>query len=195
MGGLSRAFTGAHVLRNPFGEPRSDERALLVVPRLPLPGPGEKFQVVAEAGAGKTSALLALRLSLERAARSVVSVWTPADGVVHIPDGDAVLLVDEAQRLRDRRALRRELEQTGPRAVVVASHEVISTRVPVVALPPPDIELLEAIVTARLAWARRGHEPPARPPRALLQALLERHPRNLRAVEHALYEWFQQRWG
>jgi hypothetical protein len=120
----------------------------------------------------------------------------PIDARGGAPD-TAPLLLDEAQRFHDRRALRRVLASA--RTVVFSSHEDLSSLCahPVTThdLDHAPRSLLDDVVRARLAWARRDTGDPVAPPADLLDALHTQHRGNLRAIEHVLYDWYQRHWS
>jgi hypothetical protein len=191
---IEKAFARAHLMRNPFGEPTPQERSALALLRVAPPPPGSKLQLVGDKGVGKTSALRAL----ERTIPSACYVWVDEHGALTAPvaNDNTPLLLDEAQRLKDRRALRAWL--ASPRTVIAATHEDLSRfapcALPTVVLDDAPRALLDQVVRARLAWARRDDEPIAPPP-ALLDALHATHRGNLRDIEHALYAWYQEHWS
>lgn len=187
---MKLAFVDANLTRNPFGEPTREEREAMALLRVPVPAPGEKVQLIGIAGAGKTTALQALR----KAMPDSVLVYCPADEKVTLPQGSGPLLVDEAQR-QPRRALRSLFSSA--RTVVVSTHEDLSSLardLRTIRFDRPELALLDAIITQRLEWARRAPGDVPRPPPALLEQLLAEHGVSLRAIEHALYRWYLQ-WG
>ncbi|MEL6546207.1 MAG: hypothetical protein AAFQ82_16385 [Myxococcota bacterium] len=182
-----RRFRDANLRFNPFGELPPGERGRLVVGN--LPPVNEHLEILADAGHGKSSSLLALALR------------HPEARYIYVPEGESsidttpvrLLLLDEAQRVRPR-ILRRMVRQGT--TLVMGTHEPMANRLRVAVkrwpLPPLGLSRLRAIVDRRIAHAQ------VRPGASLevsderLIQLLERFQGNIRAIEDALYDAVQK---
>jgi energy-coupling factor transporter ATP-binding protein EcfA2 len=152
---------------------------------------GQAILFLGQKGRGKTTHLLTLHAHYPEAPY----LHLPEFGVQpRIPKATCIFL-DEAQRLP--RLFRRQIWQRA-RAWVIASHqdhqpelEQAGFAVRLVHVQGLSLYKLEQIVQSRLAWARRGAGAVPQVPRHLLQALLEQHGDDLRAIEDRLYDYFQ----
>jgi energy-coupling factor transporter ATP-binding protein EcfA2 len=191
----SRSFQEHNLRWNPFEELPLKERANLAVdvPSLSLHF-GEAIVFLGEKGRGKTTHLLALHAQHPNAPY----VHLPEFGAQpRIPKADLIFL-DEAQRLP--RLFRPQLWKRA-RAWVIASHqdhrhelERAGFAVRVLHLHGLSLSKLERIVQNRLEWARRDVGAVPTVPTIVLQTLLEQYGDDLRAIEDALYLWFQTKY-
>jgi hypothetical protein len=189
------AYARLNLRRNPFGEPRREERALLAVvdveslaQRL---GHGCAIQFLGDSGRGKTTHLLALRTRFPSAP---FITFLPGE-VPPIQEGP-VLFLDEVQRLRPRERAR--LFRCSTR-LAIGSHEdhareiaSAGMKVDTVRLQGLGPEDLAVLVARRIEWARRGPGPVPVVARESLRVLLARHGSDLRGIEDELYEVFQR---
>jgi hypothetical protein len=210
-GGGPGPFARFNLRCNPFGELPNEERAALAVVDVEevagrLASPVRlAVQYMGDKGRGKTTHLLALLESLKarpspRATWRPVYVHLPEEGPLPaIPRGDP-LLIDEAQRLP---RWRRRWVLGGRRGLALGTHEDLGSLLRragfEVLREEPARELtpmrLQAIVRKRLEWARRSPgELPAIPHEVLTQ-LCARFGDDVRSMEHALYEVFQNLTG
>ena len=185
------AFAHLNLRWNPFGEPPPADRPALAVLEFALPAAGEVVQIIGPAGHGKSTHLRWAAAHLDRAEYEYVP-----EGAARFRAAVAAphpFCLDEAQRVRPARL--RALLATG-RTLVLGTHADLSALSPrpvrTVRLGgAPSLERLEAIVTRRLEWARRGPGPVPRPTAATLTGLLAAHGGDLRAMESALYDRYQ----
>jgi energy-coupling factor transporter ATP-binding protein EcfA2 len=188
----TRAFIQHNLRWNPFEELPLEQRPTVAVdvPLLEVKS-GQAILFLGEKGRGKTTHLLTLHTRHSDAPY----IHLPEFGVPPRIPKAKLLFLDEAQRLP--RLFRRQIWQRA-QAWVIASHqdhqpelEQAGFVVRVLSLQGLSLQKLEQIVQNRLEWARRsaGHVPQV--PRQLLQNLLEQHGDNLRAIEDALYDYFQ----
>lgn len=165
--------------------PREDRGALVVGE---LPPVDAHLEILADAGHGKSSHLLAL------------AVRHPKAHYVYVPEGAStidttpveLLLLDEAQRVKPR--LLRRLIRAGT-VLVMGTHAPMADRlgVPVRRWPLPELDLprLRAIVDRRIHYARGDGGPTFRVSDTTLKSLVECFGGNIRAIEDALYESVQ----
>lgn len=197
MGPSTRPYAHLNLTRNPFGEPAMAERAPLVVAEIAaaverLRQPGFAIQFLGEAGRGKTSHLLAIRASF------------PGAPYVHVGEGErpriphgAPLFLDETQRIP---AWRRRFLFRRPVSFAIGTHEDHAQELRAAGLEVVTVEpareltrtRLEAILTRRIEWARRGPGPLPRIPPRTVEALVARAGDDVRTMEHLLYEAFQR---
>jgi len=152
---------------------------------------GAAIEFVGPAGRGKTTHLLALRETLERATYLEI----PPNGSAPSWPSAPVLLVDEFQFLAptDRNALPHSVE-----GLAVGAHESVRDDLESAGWDVESVEVatrsrsrLGDLVRARIEWARREEGPvPELTPEAS-SWLRERYGTDLRAVEKHLYEVFQ----
>jgi hypothetical protein len=189
----SRAFLQHNLRWNPFEETSLEQRPDLAVdvPNLHLQH-RQAILFLGEKGRGKTTHLLGLHAQHPNAPY----IHLPEFGQQpSIPKADLIFL-DEAQRLP--RLFRTRFWRRA-KTWVIASHqdhryelERAGFVVQVLHLQGLSFCKLEQIVQKRLEWARRGAGAVPNVPTALLQALLKQHSDDLRAIEDALYVWFQK---
>ncbi len=190
-------FEHLNLRRNPFGEIPLDERPALAIvdvkPLLKLLWPSPvAIQFIGEAGRGKTTHLLALRVHFPHAPY----VHLPEDEPLPLIPRAPVLFIDETQRLSPwrRRRLFRQAE-----ILVMGTHEDHSRelrragiRYHCFRVGGLSSERLSAIIRQRIEAARRGPGPVPTLGGSSGQALLACYKDDLRAIEHDLYELFQK---
>jgi energy-coupling factor transporter ATP-binding protein EcfA2 len=189
----SRGFQEHNLRWNPF-----EELPLVERPNLAVDVPSIKFNLgeailfLGEKGRGKTTHLLTLHAQH----RQAPYIHLPEFGQKPtIPKAELIFL-DEAQRLP---RLFRSRFWRRAKTWVIASHqnhhpelERAGFVVQVLHLQGLSLSKLEQIVQQRLEWARRGAGDVPQVPKQILQALIEQHGDDLRAIEDALYVWFQK---
>ena len=187
-----------HLSRNPFGELTREQRTeAAVVDTAPLrallAGPRSALQFIGDCGHGKTTHMLALLSHYPDAAYT----YLPEDGPCPPIAAGSPLFIDEAQRLpwlRRRRALRRGVplvlgthcDLTVP--LRRAGYQVHTVQVSANLTAPR----LCTILNRRLELARLGSGETPRIDLALAERFIERFGRDIRAMEHFLYERIQQ---
>jgi hypothetical protein len=181
---LTLPFAHLNLRHNPFGEATREERASLAVVELPELRPGDPVQFVGACGRGKTTHLLAIA-----ALRPEAEYVRLDEGEDRVRSRSPVLLIDEAQRLRD-------VKGVLGRALALGSHADLSSRagrpLRTVLLEGLGLGRLESVVSRRIEWARRGPGPVPRVARTTLAKLLARHGDDLRAMEGDLYDAIQR---
>lgn len=188
-------FADLNLRYNPFGELDREARAAVAEVDVGdlaarLGSPGTVVQLVGPCGRGKTTHLLALAAALPHA----TYVRADTDGHRRLPDTE-VLLLDEADRVgffHRRRLWKRA------RSLAIATHRDLSWQLPrravhTVAIGGLDLPRLTRVVRRRIEAARRASGPLPMVPEPVLAALLAEFGDDLRAIEWALYERFQQR--
>lgn len=193
---------------NPFGEPEPDETPHLVVaPEVEelvawLRRARGAVQVLGAAGRGKTARLRAIGRSSPDRPYVYLPQGGPLPRLPSLDDarpGEPALLLDEAQRLpqRKRRRLLRRIAARGA-SLAVASHEDLAGELRAAGLFPRtvvvaglDPERLAEIVDRRLEWARLEPGGLPRPDAALRRVLIDRCGDDLRAILDHLYELYQ----
>ena len=188
----TRAFAQLNLRWNPFSEPPLEARAELAVeiPTLEL-ARGQALLLLGERGRGKTTRLIKWRESTPHAPY----LYLPEVGRhPRIPRVERIFL-DEAQRLP---RLTRRFVWRRAGAWVIASHEDHSRElersgfsVRTERLEGLSLKKLEAVIQARLAWARRADGAAPSVPTALLSKLLERYADDLSGIESELYDYYQ----
>jgi hypothetical protein len=178
---------------NPFSEPNLDERAELAVqiPDFSLE-PKKAILILGEKGRGKTTHLL----TLHQKNLNAPYVHLPEFGLQpRIPRGKIIFL-DEAQRLP--RLTRRFIWQRAE-TWVIASHENHTRElqqagftVQIMTLTGLTLAKLEAVIEKRLEWARRSDGDIPRVAQEKLKRLLFQYGDDLRSIEGALYDEYQQ---
>jgi len=178
---------------NPFGEaPLRELGEMAIVEEGALDvAPFQPLQIMAPAGHGKTTHLLALQARH----RGAIYEYVPVEGrdFRTRPTSMQLFLLDEAQRV-NRRQLRRLFASQSLLALGTHTDLQPYCRHPLRTLRIEALSLakLRAIVSARLSWARAD---PGRPVPTIddsrLSLLLQSHAANLRAILEALYDWFQ----
>jgi hypothetical protein len=197
MSTLSLPFAHLNLRRNPFGEASPEERGGLAVvdverfvPRLANPGFAVEF--IGDCGRGKTTRLRALWDRLDRP--PFLRVAEEPRGF-RAPDA-SVIFVDEAQFLsaRQRRKLfgRRSSFVVGTHVSLAPAFEQAGLCYESAPVGGVDVELVGRIIARRLEWARRDSGPVPGVSKPAIEALIERHGDDLRAIEHHLYEVFQR---
>jgi hypothetical protein len=188
----SRSFAEHNLRWNPFEElPLSERSALAVEIPTPKLASGQAVLFLGKKGRGKTTHLLALHAQHPNAPY----IHLPEFGQQpRIPKADLIFL-DEAQRLP--RLLRSRFWRRA-KIWAIASHQDHSREleqagfvVQVLHVQGLSLAKLEQIVQKRLEWARRSVGDLPSVPTGLLQKLLNQHSDDIRAIEDALYVWFQ----
>jgi len=188
-------FARLNLRWNPFGEVPWRDRARIAVSIVPLEPivealgrPGFAVELVGACGRGKSTHLAALHARFPRLPVTMVAPGTQP----RIPTA-SVVFVDESQRLsrwRRRRLFRR------PVSFALGTHESHGDELRAAGLRVRTIHVaqrgLTEIVDARLRWARRGPGEVPRVPAGELDALVERHGDDQRAIEDALYLHYQR---
>jgi hypothetical protein len=196
---LDLPFAHLNLRRNPFGELLPEERAALAVvsgdlDRLAarLRSPGFVVQFLGEMGRGKTTHILALRARFPEAPYVHIAEDEPPPPIPRGP----VVFVDETQRLP--RRTRRRLFRRGD-SLAIGTHEDHARELRRAGSDFETVEVggitvgrLERIVARRIEAARRGPGPLPRVPRRAAEAFVERFGDDVRAIEHHLYELFQE---
>ena len=189
-------FAHLNLRKNPFGEVPAAERGRLAVADVerfvePLESGLFAVEFIGDSGRGKTTHMRAL---WDRFAGA------PFIKVAEHPEGFSapsapVVFVDEAQFLE--RSTRRELFDRGA-SYVIGTHESLAGHFEQAGLDYESVHLagvtpdkLEGIIDRRIEWARRGPGVVPQVSLAAVEALIERHGDDLRAIEHHLYEVFQ----
>lgn len=190
-------FAHLNLRRNPFGEVelfRRVEFAVVDVDRYiePLKQPRAALQFFGEKGHGKTTHLIAIMQRFPDAA--YIHVGEGERPV--IPVGDP-LFIDEVQRVRPaerRRIYRRDVP------LVFGTHRNFTKELKrygrdVVTVTPSgnlSVGQLLEILNRRIQWARRGADRIPRVTTATAQTMIGRHGADIRAIEAAMYNIFQQ---
>jgi replication-associated recombination protein RarA len=195
--------------RNPFCTQSDDEWALSawLHPLLAdfIDAQNSVIQVLGSSGTGKTSALLALKVELERRGKQVHYLYLHPDqrppriGIIL----ESVLLVDEIERLpihKQQRLIWRALAQasSGLRLAFSSHHDLrlevphlALEQLPTLTLPAITSTQLEALLNQRVRTASPNGSLPVWIERSAAELLLERYLGDLRTAERALYEVFQ----
>ena len=195
---MKLAFEHLNLWRNPFGElPPEEWRQLAVVDverfLERLARPGQVVEFLGLSGRGKTTHLRALWGHFPQA--PFLSVAEEAEDLLFRPDSE-LLFIDEAQFLT--RSQQRALFQSH-RSYVVGTHRRLKRTYRRAGLAFETMEVggidpdaLDEMIRRRIEASRRrpGPVPTVAPP--VLEALIEDHGDNLRALEHHLYEVFQR---
>lgn len=182
--------------RNPFGAvPQRDWPALTVADtgelRAHLRKGRAALQLVGACGRGKSTHLRALHGDFPDAFYSRI-----AEGERPSIPRRKQLFIDESQRLP---WWKREWLFRGCETLAVATHALHTAQLERLGFAVLTVEIagltlarLQTIVQRRLTWAHNGRGPLPTLPSEGLQGLLATHGDDLRAIEHALYEIFQQ---
>ena len=196
MSDLRLPFSHLNLCRNPFGEVPPEQRGRLAIvdidPYLArLDEPGFVVEFLGDSGRGKTTHMRAIWNHF----RDAPFLQVPeAAKRVDVPRA-AVVFVDEMQFLPERQR-RRLLGQSA--SFVIGTHDSFTHEyaragldfesVPIGGV---DEALVEQMLARRIEWARRGPGPVPTIKDAAVAALIELHGDDLRAIEHHLYEVFQ----
>ena len=189
----TRAYATLNLRWNPFSEPNQDERAALAV-QMPdfLLEPKKAILILGEKGRGKTTHLLALHQKNLNAPYVHLPEFGKQPSIPRSP----IIFLDEAQRLP--RLTRRFIWQRA-KTWVIASHEnhtheleKAGFKVQTIHLTGLSLDKLEAVIEKRLEWARRSEDQIPRLQTEKLQYLLEQYGDDLRRIEAALYDEYQQ---
>ncbi|MCO4747807.1 MAG: hypothetical protein KC912_23630 [Proteobacteria bacterium] len=193
---MAGAYAHLNLRINPFGELPPHVRSRLAVANTAplveaLRKPGTAVQLVGRCGRGKSSHLLALHRELPES--HYARLWTDQPPPSAL-SGD-ILLIDEADAVWAGTRLR--LLRRG-RSVAVAVHRdqswilrLAGFRVLTVEVGSVDRERLRAIVQRRIEFARLGPGPLPGLDDPVLDALLDTHGDDIRAMETPLYAAFQ----
>jgi hypothetical protein len=188
------AFQRHNVRWNPFGDTLPAELGTMAVVNdsaLSI-APFQPLQILAPAGHGKTTHLLALQARHAGATYEYVPLGQHS--VRTQPSPDRLFLLDEAQRVRPSQL--RDLFMRQP-WLAVATHEDLQQHCPhplrTLRIEPLSMVTLRTIVSRRMEWARAD-------PRESLPAiddvrltqLLQSHGGNLRAILEELYDRIQR---
>ena len=181
------AFTKHNLTRNPFGALTLHERGSLAVIEPIEIAPFKPVQIIADAGHGKTTHLLALRAQHPKSLYEYVNDPSLKTGT------RGLFLVDEAQRLSAAELKRLFRTQA---LLVLGTHADLTEHSPhplrTIRIASLSLEKLQAVVNARISAARRDSaEPVPMLTDIQLRGLMQRHGSNLRAIEASLYEAFQ----
>lgn len=184
-------FSHLNLRHNPFGELDKQQRGAVAVVDCPDIEPGQVWQYIGDAGRGKSTHLLALLHHFPTAQFEYIP--RGQHHFVTDPTRCDFLLLDEAQRLSWPQ--RRRLFAHFPR-LVLGTHRDLSdwTQRPTHTryLRGLDVDKLAKVAAARIQLARRGPGPLPQIPRRELQRLIDFFGDDLRSIEAALYETFQQ---
>lgn len=193
---LQLPFAHLNLRRNPFGEVPAEQRGELGVVEIDrfierLAEPGFAVEFIGDSGRGKTTHMRALWDHF-RPAPFLKVAEEPRD--FSAPQA-SVLFIDEAQFLSRRQ--RRKLFEL-PASFVVGTHEPLTDTYRRVGLDfervevgRASVELVSEMIERRIEWARRDPGPVPAVSTAAAAALVDQHGDDLRAVEHHLYEVFQ----
>ncbi|MEO1171706.1 MAG: hypothetical protein AAFX94_06600 [Myxococcota bacterium] len=153
-----------------------------------LPPVDQHLEILADAGHGKSSHLLAL------------ARVHPDARYIYVPEGESridttpvpLLLLDEAQRVRSR--LLRRLVAAGT-TLVMGTHEPMAPRLRTTvrrwSLPELTLDRLRAIVERRIDYARAAEGSCLQISDDTLLSLIAQFQGNIRAIEDALYDRVQ----
>jgi hypothetical protein len=186
---LRLPFAHLNLRHNPFGEPSESAWAALAVVDVPELRPGDPVQFIGDCGHGKTTHLRALQRRHPEAAfarlyEEMARCAIPKRGV---------FLLDEAQWLGPR--LLRRLVDSGL-SIAFGTHDDLTpaARRPLrtVRVDVVDKSHLKEIVARRIEWARRAPGPVPVVRDEVLETLMARHGRNVRAMIGCLYEAVQR---
>lgn len=191
-------FLHLNLRRNPFGELTAQERTALAVVEVRaalrhLTRPRSAVQVVGEKGFGKTTHLLAMATHFAHSA------------YVHIPEGERVavsaigepLLIDEAQRLT---LLQRWQIFRSERRLILGTHTDFEnalrragrTVLTIAANQFTNESRVHTLLNARVQSARRADGPVPSITTHTASGLFARFGPDIRSIEHAMYQTFQQ---
>lgn len=198
MNDLQLPFAHLNLRRNPFGEVPPEHRGRLAVVDLDpfldrLTEPGFVVEFLGESGRGKTTHMRALWDHF-RDAPFVKVTNNPRQ--YHVPRGP-VVFIDEAQFLM--RWHRRRTFRQNKTSFVVGTHESLASTYERHGLAYESVEVggtdpdsVAEMIERRVEWARRGPDEVPKVSDRAVTALIERHGDDLRAIEHHLYEIFQE---
>lgn len=195
---LESPFHRYNLFRNPFGELAREERAELAVVELsrwqPLFQDDQSvLQFLGHCGHGKTTHLLAIQRVLPNAEY----IYLPEDGPLPAIPNRRPVIIDEAQRLSFWR-LRRVLKAGGP--LIVGTHVDLSKAIRQASLhvvtfnvaADSSSEQLQEILNRRIEASRLGNGTVPRISAENAVQLRKAFGSDVRAIEHSLYEQFQQ---
>lgn len=194
---LHPPFAHLNLRRNPFGEVPVDERPQLAVADvdewIEQVQDGTVVEFVGESGRGKSTHM---RLMAHRLPEAVYVHVYEDQPPPEIPDRP-VLCVDEAQFLPAR--MRRDLYWSdanlalGTHVSLAGEIEAAGRTVETVSLGgrTVDANFVRRVMEKRIEWARRDDGEVPHLSDAAIEWLLEHYEDNLRAMEHHLYEVFQ----
>ncbi|MEQ1827549.1 MAG: hypothetical protein ABL921_16440 [Pirellula sp.] len=187
-----------HLFRNPFGELSREERADLAIVDTErwialLDHSGIALQFIGECGNGKTTHLLAI----SKAVPDAKYVYLPESGPLPNIPNQRPMIVDEAQRL-SKRQLHQVLKRGGP--LVLGTHVDLSDRIRLAGLNPHTFyvandfssERLMAIMNRRIESSSIGNGIRHKLAIAHAEQLNQTFGTDIRAMEHYLYDRFQQ---
>lgn len=194
---LHLPFAHLNLTRNPFGQLSEEERNRIFVAdvepyRTFIETPGHALEFVAPAGRGKTSHLRALYDQFPDA--SFVRVENDDQEVLDVDS--SVLFVDEFHFLHEKK---RNQLYSQVRNLVIAAHvsfvdEMKSHGFDVrsIRLNGYAPETLRRMFERRIQYCRRTDDPVPRLSNDVIQSLIDRYADNVRAMEHHLYNVFQE---
>lgn len=194
---LTSPYHFYNLRRNPFGELSRQERSEVAVIDLDrwrelLQDERNVIQFIGPCGHGKTTHLLAI----ERELPDSKFVYLPEFGPLPAIDDHRPMLIDEAQRLPSRQ-LRRVLSVGGP--LILSTHVDLTVAIRRARLEVLTIEVaagctprrLADILNRRIAASRLRAGPVPYIDEQIVISLQRRFGANIRAIEHFLYEQFQ----
>lgn len=195
---ISAPFAHLNLRWNPFGEPDLEERGDLAIVEidslaLQLQKDRVAIQFLGDKGRGKTTHLLKLHSAFRQAPYIHIAEDEPTPAIPRA----SILFIDECQRLSRLRRARvfgivdhlalashidhsKQLRRAGLRPITVQVGESLN------------VDRVEAIVSRRIEWARRGPGYVPTVSRRVVEQLVERYGSDMRAAEDHLYDVFQR---
>ena len=190
-------YSHLNLRRNPFGVPKPEERADLVVANVSdiatqLLVPRTAIQLMGAHGRGKSSHLFALQRELTERTQTPV----PYARLRHSPEVPVkpIVLLDEAALLYRRRWWR----LAGVQSLAVSTHLdlrpllwTLGFRVETLRIQGIQPQQLHDIFQRRLEWARGGPGPIPSIPSTTIDVLIEQFGDDVRSMEKVLYQYLQ----